>query len=228
MLRSGVSRLDDFLRLLDREPGRRHDLQRCLTVAVSEFFRTPQQFDHLATHILPRLLSDRGRLRIWSAGCSYGPEPYSLVLLLQQMTPERPHYMLATDIDEGALAKARAADAFTERDLRNVALQWRGEHFMSGRPSKHALHPRLRSRVTFRRHDLLNEPPEVDFDLVVCRNVMMYFTAHAKRQLFENLHRALRPGGYLFVGDAEVLNGLPEAGFSRDAVGFYRKGMGVS
>ena len=223
MLRSGVDRLGDYLRLLDREPARQRELQSCVTVPVSEFFRTPEQFEHLAQVILPRLLKRRRRLRVWSAGCSYGAEPCSLALLLHELAPKSGHYLLATDVDELALARARAADSFTERDLRHVPAKLRG-HFGPGRAKgRFALSPALRSTVRFRKHDLLGETAESDFDLIVCRNVMIYFTDDAKRRLYNTLYGALRPGGYLFVGTAEVLNRLPEAGFSQEAVGFYSK-----
>jgi len=226
-LRSGLDGLSGLLTLLDRDPSARRELERCASVAVSEFFRTPRQFETLASGILPRLLARRRQLRIWSAGCSYGPEPYSLVLLLEELAPGRAHFILATDIDEALLSRARAADSFTERDLLHVRPRLR-QHFIPSRPPFHALRLEIRSRVMFRRHDVLDDPPEDDFDLIVCRNVMMYFSPAAKQRLLQNLHRALRPGGYLFVGDAEAVNDLQEAGFSRDVVGFYRKELGVS
>ena len=112
--------------------------------------------------------------------------------------------MLATDVDELALARARAADTFTEDDLRHVPAELLA-HFGPGRhKGRHALAPDISGAVTFRRHDLLAEPYETDFDLIVCRNVMMYFTDHAKQRLYASLHQALRPGGCVFVGDAEV------------------------
>jgi chemotaxis protein methyltransferase CheR len=226
MLRSGVGHLGDYLRLLDREPDRRSELQTCVTVAVSEFFRSPAQFRHLAETILPRLLGQRANLRIWSAGCSYGVEPYSIAILLHELASKGRHYLLATDVDELALARARAADSFTERDLRHVRPQRRAHFGPSRHEGRQALSKPLSSRVTFRKHDLLCDPAESDFDLIVCRNVMMYFTDDAKQRLYRTLYGALRPGGSLFVGDAEVLNRLSEAGFTREAVGFYRKQSG--
>lgn len=223
MLRSGAGGLREYLRLLDREPARRRELQGCVSVTVSEFFRSPEQFRHLAEAVLPRLLEQRLRLRVWSAGCAYGAEPFSLALLLRQLSPDEEHYLLATDVDELALARARAADTFSERDLRHVSADQR-VHFGPGRRTgQFALAPAPRARVTFRRHDLLTDPFEGDFDLIVCRNVMMYFTDDAKLRLYQDLYSALRPGGYLFVGDAEVLNRIPDAGFNQEAVGFYRK-----
>jgi chemotaxis protein methyltransferase CheR len=223
MLRSGVQGWDEYLRLLEREPGRRQELWRCVTVAVSEFFRTPEQFDHLAGVVLPGLLQRRRHLRVWSAGCSYGAEPYSVALLLHELSPGVGHTILGTDVDELALARARAAESFTERDLRHVPASLRRHFSRASGQDRFDLSSALRSSVTFQRHDLLGDPPGADFDLVLCRNVMMYFTDEAKRGLFASLFGALRAGGCLFVGDAEVLNELPEAGFIREAVGFYRK-----
>jgi chemotaxis protein methyltransferase CheR len=223
MLRAGVHGWHEYLRLLDEEPMSRQELRRCISVTVSEFFRTPAQFEYLRKAVLPRLLEHRRRLRVWSAGCSYGAEPYSVALLLHDLAPEHRHLLFATDVDELGLARARAADSFSERDVRQVPSDMR-RHFTPGRhPGQFALAPEVRSSVRFARHDLLTGRPEGDFDLIVCRNVMMYFTDEAKRQLFAELHEALRRGGYLFVGHAEVLNQLPEAGFTREAVGFYRK-----
>jgi chemotaxis protein methyltransferase CheR len=214
-------------------------------VHISEFFRTPGQFERLATAILPKLLAQRPALRVWSAGCSYGPEPYSIALLLELLAPRQPHVILATDIDELALARAAAANSFSERDVLHVPPQLRRWFRLQAQTHRFALDEPIRSRVRFLRHDLLSAPfviPGEDrnparqsgagsgydpsFDLIVCRNVMMYFTGQAKADLLQSLHRALRPGGYLFVGDAEVVNdGIPAAGFVQELVGFYRKGV---
>lgn len=221
--RSGLQRLDEYLLLLEREPKRRDELQRCITVTVSEFFRTPDQFDYLATRVLPHLLESHSNLRVWSAGCSYGAEPFSVALLLRRLAASRVHHILATDVDPLALARARAADTFTERDLRHVPKDLR-QHFTPGRHrGRFALRPEVAAGVTFKEHDLLNRPPEGNFDLILCRNVMIYFTDDAKRRIYKTLRGALRPGGYLFIGDAEVLNQLPQAGFIQEAVGFFRR-----
>ena len=223
MQRSGVHRLDDYLRLLEREPGRRRELQRCVTVTVSEFFRTPDRFEHLGREVLPRLLGDRRDLRVWIAGCSYGAEPYSVALLLHELAPTGRHYVLATDVDEPALERARAANSFSERDLKHIPERLRHLFEAGQGKGRFALQPRIARWVHVRRHDLLERPPEGDFDLILCRNVMIYFTDDAKLRVYQGLHGALRPGGYLFVGDAEVLNPVTQAGFTQEAVGFYRR-----
>ena len=220
MARARVQRLADYLTALDDDPERLTHFRDALTVNVSEFFRSPDRFEELGQVILPKLLAERAALRVWSAGCSYGPEAYSLAILLAELAPHQRHHVLATDIDESALEQAQAANTFTERDLRNVPAHLRHRHFQPGRRTPR---PAVRSLVCFRHHDLLEEAPQCDFDLVVCRNVLMYFTPAAKKRAVNVLYDALRPGGYLFTGSGEALVDLPQAGFTRVAVGFYRK-----
>jgi len=220
MARARVQRLSDYLTALDGDPEHLTRFRDALTVNVSEFFRSPDRFEELGQVILPKLLAERPALRVWSAGCSYGPEAYSLALLLAELAPHQRHDVLATDIDECALEQAQAANTFTERDLRNVPAHLRHRHFQPGRRTPR---PSVRSLVRFQQRDLLDGAPEVDFDLVVCRNVLMYFTPAAKKRAVKVLYDAMRPGGYLFTGSGEALAELPAAGLTPVAVGFYRK-----
>ncbi len=220
MARARVHRLADYLTTLDDDPERLMRFRDSLTVNVSEFFRSPDRFEELGQVIFPKLLAERRGLRVWSAGCSYGPEAYSLAILLAELAPSARHQVLGTDVDELVLDRARAANTFTERDLRNVPAHLRQRHFQPGRRTPR---PSVRSLVRFQRHDVLEGAPESGFDLAVCRNVLMYFTPDAKRRAADVLYDALRPGGYLFTGSGEALAELPEAGFTRVAVGFYRK-----
>jgi chemotaxis protein methyltransferase CheR len=219
MARARVQRLPDYLASLDGDPERLTRFRDALTINVSEFFRSPDRFEELGQVVLPRLLAERPALRVWSAGCSYGPEPYSVALLLAELAPGAKHDVLATDVDEPMLERAQAA-TFTERDLRNVPPALRYRHFVPGR---RAPRPAVRDLVRFQVHDLLAGAPECDFDLVLCRNVLMYFTGPAKTRAAAVLYDAIRPGGYLFTASGEALAELPEAGFKRVAVGFYRK-----
>jgi chemotaxis protein methyltransferase CheR len=222
MLRANVSTCDEYVGLLDRQPARLRELRDYVTINVSEFFRSPRQFDHLRDDILPALLARRPRLRVWSAGCSYGAETYSLALLLEDMAPGVGHYIVGTDVDDTMLARARAASAFTEQDLRNLPAALRRQ-FRQGEDGGLALSSTIASRVIFKRHDLLCDPAEPGFDLILCRNVMMYFTAEAKARVFKSLYDALGPGGYLFVGSSEALAEPADVGFTHEQLAFYRK-----
>jgi len=123
-------------------------------------------------------------------------------------------------VDQPVLDHARAASAFSERDLRHLPAALRHRHFVPGRRTPR---PAVRELVRFQRHDVLSTAPERDFDLVLCRNVLMYFTSPAKARAAAVLYDAMRPGGYLFTASGEALVELPRAGFKRVAVGFYRK-----
>ncbi|MHB8621167.1 MAG: CheR family methyltransferase, partial [Chloroflexota bacterium] len=173
------------------------------------------------TAVLPRLLRGRDRLRIWSAGCSYGAEPYTLALVLASVTPGKQHHILATDVDQRVLDRARLANSYTDQDVRNVPGVLRRRFFTRGCDERWVLDPLIRSAVTFRRHDLLKDTFDREIDLIVCRNVVIYFTDDAKRRLYQKFHDALRPGGYLFVGGTEVVTGAVEMGFTNDLPTFY-------
>ena len=222
MLRSNVERYADYIGLLDSSPDKLRELRDYVTINVSEFFRSPDQWERLRHDILPALLAKRGRLRVWSAGCSYGAETYSLAVLLEELSPDAGHYILGTDVDDTVLARAREA-VFTEQDVRNVPASMLGRWFDADGAGKVRLSADLRNRVAVKRHDLLSDPYETHFDLILCRNVLMYFTGEAKARVFSWLYHALRPGGFLFVGSAEALAAPVDVGFTHARLAFYRK-----
>lgn len=218
--RLGVADLRTYGRLITDDPGRLEEFRDFLTINVTEFFRNPERWEELRERILPELLSQRRRLRIWSAGCSTGAEPYSVAILLHEMDPGGSHLIVASDLDPEALASARRA-VYHERELREVSPRRRARYF-TGQESGWALHPEIRGRVRLVQHNLLQDPCPDDLDLVLCRNVVIYFTEAAKDQLYRRIHSALRPGGILFVGGTESLLRGREIGFAGISPVFYR------
>jgi|GEM_PF-77447 len=220
--RHGASSLAAFARTIEHDPRALQAFQNFFTINVSEFFRDATRWDDLAGRVLPRLMQPAPRpLRVWSAGCSNGAEPYSLAIVLTERYPGLPHTILATDIDQAILARAEAGAGYTEADLRSVDAARRARWFSRTPDGAYAIAPRIRALVTFRRHDLLRDPIERGFDLIVCRNVVIYFTDAAKRDLYHRFRAALRPGGVLFVGGTEVINGAREFGFVPWLTSFY-------
>lgn len=202
-------------------------LRDYLTINVSSFFRDTKKYDHLREVILPELLARHATLRIWSAGCSRGHEPYSLALLLAEMTGSyRQHYLLATDIDHSALAWAQAGGPYLDDEVANLPPMWL-ERYFTMRDKSYFVTDSLRRRITFRQHNLLADPFEEDFDLIICRNVVIYFTAEAKDQLYPQFHRSLRPGGILFVGGTEIVSQATDIGFEMAGISFYRRKNGT-
>jgi len=186
-----------------------------VTIKVSRFFRNAKVYARLEEEILPALWRQaEGRgLRLWSAGCGRGEEPYSLAILLAEAGAAKGEgrgapTILATDIDETALAFARRG-LYPESAFEEMPTDRRERYFLA-RPGRHGqqyeVSPCLRERVSFFRHNLLEDLAQFGsgrFDLVLCRNVLIYFEAKAQERIFRYLADSLRPGAYLCLGEAE-------------------------
>lgn len=228
LIRCGSKTWEEYfarLRTDTVELGRFRDY---LTINVSEFFRDLDRWQSLRDTVLPELIREaRGRgaqepLRIWSAGCSIGPEPYTLTITLDEMARGLSYYLLATDLDRGALKRAQARGPFTADDIRNVTAGQRSLYFEPGGPPYY-IKETLANRIKFKEHNMISQPFEGNFDLIVCRNVIIYFTVEAKNILYQKFQAALRPGGILFLGGTEIIPRPLEYNFRSQGVSFYRK-----
>ncbi|MCB0191137.1 MAG: protein-glutamate O-methyltransferase CheR [Anaerolineae bacterium] len=223
LLRSGQPDWSNLFSSTRSDPTELSKLRDFLTINVSSFFRDPQKYEVLKKTILPNLQKESSNLRVWSAGCSQGQEPYSLAIMLTETTgSQRRHYILASDLDRSALAKAKSGGPYTATDVANVPINLHQRYFKVEN-NKYLAHERLRQLVTFKQHNLLADPFESNFDLIICRNVVIYFTALVKEQLYNRFYKALRPGGVLFVGGTEIVNKASEIGFETVGVSFYRR-----
>ena len=220
--RTAAPNVVTYCRMLEQDPRMLDELRRFLTIKVTEFFRDPLMFDHLTRNILPQLLAKNHRLRIWSTGCSTGGEPYSMALILRELSPYARHTILATDIDEVSLAKARVGGPYRPAEVKNVPPNLLEDHFRVN-DGLYWVSDRIRQMVIFRQHDLLRDAFENDFDIILCRNVTIYFTDSARYRLNRRFYRSLKPGGVLFIGATECLNEGAEMGYTRLAHCFYAK-----
>ncbi len=193
-----------------------------LTINVSEFFRQPARYADLQNKYIPELLAERPRLKIWSAGCSIGCEPYSLAILLSELDPRGRHTITATDVDGIALAQARAGNDYAEDEVRSVPAALR-DRYLTRDGVSYTVDPALRRLIQFRKHDLLKEPYPDDLDMVVCRNVIIYFREEAKKTVFDGFANSLRMGGLLFIGGSEMIMRPGDLGLKAAATGMYRK-----
>ncbi|HVB27638.1 MAG TPA: CheR family methyltransferase [Mycobacteriales bacterium] len=195
-------------------PAERQALLDEVTIPETHFFRNPPQVRALRQFVLPELVRhaaaapDRA-LRVWSAGCSTGEEPYTVGILLRELLPANPGLqasVLATDLSTKALAAARAA-TYGERALHLAEPVDRARWFVP-RGNEYQVRDEVREVVEFRHHNLVTQPPPCaagEVDLILCRNVTIYFGRDTTRSLIRRLHGCLRDGGYLFLGHAETL-----------------------
>ncbi len=214
---------DEYLSLLARDEVRFREFLDRLTINVSEFFRNPNRWDVLRDKIIPLLLASQpsSRLRAWSAACSTGEEPYSLAVLLSEGGHALNSSILATDIDATALARAQAG-CFSTRSISSLPPALIEKYFVAANGDYVAANS-LKRLIQFRRHDLITERFDSGFDLIICRNVMIYFTEEAKSNVYQKFSRALRPGGVLFVGSTEQIFNAKEIGLASVDAFFYQK-----
>ena len=229
LIRSNTSTWELYFDRLKNEPAELEKFRNYLTINVSEFFRDSDRWLTLRSQVLPDLLAanqqkglSRAGLRIWSAGCSTGQEPYTLAIMMDELAPTGNHTILATDLDRGALTKAMARGPYSEDDLRNVSKERRTKYFEAGGPP-YFVKASTGRLVKFRELNLLLDTFETNLDLIVCRNVIIYFTNEAKAELYKRFQAALRPGGVLFVGGTEVIPRPNEIGFRSFGISFYKK-----
>lgn len=221
LVRSGYTSLKEYWVTLEKDPEMRRALMDFLTINVSNFFRNAERFDDLQARILPELLTTRKVLKVWSAGCSAGQEPYSIAIILKELTPATRHYILATDVSKAMLRVAKKG-VYIEEDMKEVKPLILSKYFTK-ETGKYILNSSIKEMVQFKAHNLLSDPYETDFDLIICRNVMIYFTDEAKSRVFTGFYNSLRPGGVLFIGGTETLMSAPMYGFKLIAPFLYRK-----
>jgi chemotaxis protein methyltransferase CheR len=217
-----VNSVVQYCKLLERDTQELEKLQNFLTINVSEFFRDPAQFKILQEDMLPALLRSNLKLNIWSAGCSNGAEAYSVAILLDRLSPYRDHRILATDIDKNIISQATAGGSYKAADIRNVP-QALVEKYFTNNDGDIQVIDRIRKKVTFKLHDLTRDLFEKNFDLIVCRNVVIYFSDETKKKLRREFLNALKINGILFIGATETMLDTRDTGFQRLSSCFYRK-----
>lgn len=215
----GLADADALVVACRQRPDLLAELRDMLTINVSEFFRDPEAWQRLGLRIRNQLAGGRG-FRAWSAGCSVGFEPYSLAMLAAEVAPGAPIRVVASDVDRSALDVGRAGRYDLTR-AGGVSPE-RRDRFMVPDGSEWSFRPEVRAMIGFRQHDLLDHPTAVRaYDLVLCRNVVIYFTDQAKTAVHRRLVEALRPGGLLFVGATEAILQPQRFGLALDGPGFY-------
>ena len=219
----GITSLRDYHECLTSRPMHHAELVSLLneiTIGETCFFRNRPQLDGIRNIVLPQIMEARSRsflrqIRIWSAGCSTGEEPYTLAILLLEEAQSRlkgwTFELIATDLNERSIAQAKAG-SYGEHSVRNLNPYLRNKYF-DRREDKFCVRPEVKHAVSFSRLNLLDDAGVTGMkgvDLVLCCNVLIYFDAASKKKVIQRFYANLLPHGYLFLGHAESLYGITQ------------------
>lgn len=212
-----------FVRKIKNDQKMMDSFIEYLTINVSEFFRNPEQWKQLEESILPHLFETFGRdLRIWSAACSTGDEPYSLVMALSKFLPLSKIHIYATDLDEGVIERAKLG-IYNINNLKEVPKEFMDKYFVKINEKTYQISEKIKSCVSFRKHNLLNDEYLQRCNLIVCRNVLIYFTEEAKDEIYKKFNSSLLENGILFIGSTEQIFQASSYNFYTYKSFFYEK-----
>lgn len=218
-----VDDYNTFLALLKQDTEIYDSFITYLTINVSEFYRNPLQWQTLEKDIIPLLLKRFPKpLRIWSAACSTGDEPYSLAMVLSDFLPLSQVQILATDMDAEVLAKAKAG-CYTSQSIKGLPQRYRDKFLEKDEHGIYRVSNKLKSCISFKQHNLLKDGYPQRVHLIVCRNVMIYFTEEAKKRIYRRFSDSLCKQGILFVGSTEQIIGAKKYNFQGIQSFFYEK-----
>ncbi len=220
--KNGVDGYAPYVALLRTNHQKFDEFVNYLTINVSEFYRNPDQWDYMDRIVIPQLVKDFGqKLRIWSAACSTGDEPYSLVMALSRHMPLSKIEITATDIDNQVLEKAKAG-LYSAKSVASVPADLKAKYFTQVGPS-YQIRDEIKQCVKFEKHNLLLDPYPKDYHFIVCRNVLIYFTEEAKDEIFQKFYQSLVPKGLLFIGGTEQIINYKNMGYARMDSFYYQK-----
>ena len=221
MEQQGIKTLTELVQRIQSQPrsGLREQVVDAMTTNETLWFRDTYPFEVLKNKVLPEMARNNPgqRLRIWSAACSSGQEPYSISMTLDEY--ERTNIgqlkmgaqIVATDLSGAMLANCKTGEYDSLAIARGLSQERLQRYFDPKGPGRWAIKAPIRSRVEFRSFNLLDSYAALGkFDIVFCRNVLIYFSAQVKKDILTRIHATLKPGGYLFLGASEALNGLPD------------------
>jgi len=218
-----LTRFADYLNVLKANPQEYEDLLNRITINVSEFLRNPETFKTVRELILPPIIEQKKKtggkiVRIWSAGCATGEEPYSIAIMIKEMIAQGKEDLIvsifATDIDDDALAKA-AEGVYEQKAFRNLKAHQIKQFLESLPDARYRIKPELKEMIKFSHHNMISDLPLSRIDIVFCRNVVIYFNRELQRKVYQNFHKGLNKNGFLVAGKVETIMGIAEDIFDR-------------
>ena len=201
--KNGIDGYADYVKAIRADRGLYNEFINYLTINVSEFYRNPEQWEVLERDVLPLLFQKTKTLKIWSSACSTGDEPYTLVMVLNKFMPLSSIRIIATDIDRGALEKA-SIGIYNSKSVENLPGVFKEKYFIKN-GDMYSIKNEVKNCVEFKQHNLLKDAYPDNCDLIVCRNVLIYFTEDAKTEIYKKFNASLKNDGILFVGSTEQI-----------------------
>ncbi len=221
MRSAGVSTLQDYAKIISKDEQVKRIFLDYITINVTEFFRNKEIFDEFETVINNYLVPKFKSINIWSAACSVGAEPYSIAMILDKNNIQQRQKIVATDIDDTILNKAHNG-VYKEHEIKNMSKNDLDKYFTS-KGDSYYLSDKVKNMVAFKKHDLILDPYEKGFHVVVCRNVTIYFKNEAKNEIYKKIHNSLVPGGIFFTGATESIYNPKDLGFKKLSTFIYEK-----
>lgn len=211
----------EYYRFLKKNPEEFDVLMGVLTINVTDFFRDYSMYQYLAEHVIPDIIYEKyehGRkvFRIWSAGCASGEEPYSMAIIVKEILGGRIDDFIisihGTDIDEESLLKAKKG-LYSPHQLKNVDPIILERYFIS-QGENYLVTDEIRNMVRIKKHDLLGDKKQTNYDIILNRNVMIYFSRDMQERLQMDFYESLNVNGYLIIGKTEILAGKAREAFT--------------
>lgn len=221
MTRVGIKSLDEYTVAIKNNSEQRQKFLDFITINVTEFYRNPELFVELENEIRNHLLKQATNLKIWSAACSIGCEPYTLAMILDKISPLGTHKIIATDIDNTILSKAKDG-IYSKNEMKAVSEADIKKYFKI-QGDKYYISDKIKNMVELKRHDLILDNYDKDFDLILCRNVVIYFNNDIKQEIYSKFSKSLKKGGLLFVGATESIYNYRDFGFEKASTFIYKK-----
>ncbi|HBR03328.1 MAG TPA: chemotaxis protein CheR [Ruminiclostridium sp.] len=195
-----------------------------LTINISEFYRNPNQWEVFEKKILPEIAKYKKLpdVKIWSSACSTGDEPYTIAMILNKFLPLQNIRILATDIDNDAMEKAKTG-LYPSRSLKELPQAYKDKYFTQVNEDVYQISEKIRQCVHFKQLNLLRDPYPTNLDIIVCRNVVIYFTDEAKDKIFADFGKSLAKNGVLFIGSTEQIMNYNKYGIKPIETFFYQK-----
>jgi chemotaxis protein methyltransferase CheR len=221
--KKGFNSFSEFFKGIDQDKQLYYEFLDRMTINVSEFFRNSNRWDVFEKEILTKLIKNSSKLKIWSAACSTGEEPYTLaMILLKHLNPAK-FEIIATDLDENVLAKAKIG-VYHEKSITGIPKDLLSKYFVK-EGENYSVSDQLKKVIKFKKHNLLLDAYESQVDLIVCRNVLIYFTEDAKDKIYTQFSGALKNNGVLFVGSTEQIFQPNRYNFNSEETFFYIKNV---